>query len=50
MLVIPTYLPTAQVSHVVCILCRESNPHIKQWMKDNNYTDYSKLEQYYETR
>ena len=29
--------------------CRESNPEIQQWMKEHNYTDYSKLEQYYET-
>ena len=28
---------------------RESNPDIKKWMAAHNYTDYSKLEQYYET-
>ena len=28
---------------------RESNPDIKKWMAVHNYTDYSKLEQYYET-
>jgi len=29
--------------------CRENNGEIQQWMKEHNYTDYSKLEQYYET-
>ena len=29
--------------------CRESNPEIQQWMKEHKYTDYSKLEQYFET-
>ena len=28
---------------------RESNPNILHWMEKNNITDFSKLEQYYET-
>lgn len=33
----------------VSFACWESNPGIQQWMKEHNYTDYSKLEQHYET-
>ena len=31
-------------------LFRKSNPQIQKWMAMQNYTDYSQLEQYYETR
>lgn len=31
------------------LIFRKSNPDIQKWMKDHSYTDYSKLEQYYET-
>jgi len=30
--------------------CWQSNPEIQQWMKNHSYTDYSAVEQYYETR
>jgi len=33
----------------VSFTCWENNGEIQQWMKEHNYTDYSKLEQYYET-
>jgi len=35
----------------VCLfVIRQSNPAIQQWMMEHNYTDYSKLEEYYEQK
>ena len=31
-------------------LCRQSNPDIQAWMKNKGYTDYAKLEEYYENK
>lgn len=34
----------------VSFKCWQSNPKIQAWMQAHNFTDYSKLEQYYETK
>ena len=31
-------------------LFRQSNPDIQAWMKNQGYTDYAKLEEYYENK
>ena len=35
---------------VVSSVCRQGNPDIQAWMKKMGYTDYAKLEEYYENK